>query len=143
MSQQLNSFKETYASDELFVKGQEMAQKSIGDTYFVDWHQIEKFDAKIKELYNVFAISSTDGAKLDNTSMVHELENIAWMQMRFADPAQAYDGVIRYGMWMQDCYATEPNFWPYSNVSSRRSSLRSMLKGTDLWESIMELLKFE
>ena len=105
----------------MFIEGQKAARKDIGNTYLVSWEEIEKLDDKIKELYNEFVISTNAGVKVSDDTMVHELENIAWMQMRFEDAGIAYDGLIKYGLWMQDCFA-DPSLtlWPYATANNRR-----------------------
>ncbi len=134
MSRQLNDFKKHYAKDPLFIKGQEHAAESIPEgTWLSSWRELEKFDDKVKELQNVFMYGLEPDQKVDkhdDLTMIHELENIAWMQMRFEDPQEAYDGIVKYGMWAHDCFAEpQTDLWPYSTSRNIRVSPRSMTVG--------------
>ncbi len=142
----LNTFLDDWNEHPQFAEAWKRAQEDVGNRYFVHWMAIEKFDAKVKEMRNTMVITAENNKiVLDDTSLMHEIENAIWMQNRFADPMIADRAILKYGLWIKGCFKDEPDLWIYDTVTKPRQSLRATLAspGDTFLHYFQDLFNFE
>ena len=75
-------------------------------------------------------VADTDDAEignLDETTQKYILRDLYWCIKSFSDPGQAQQAMSIYGRWLNSCYDSMSDLWPYSTDNYPRQSLRKTI----------------
>ena len=71
-----------------------------------------------------------ENQQVDASTYHHMLVNVIWMKLRFEDPGMARQAILKYGMWIKDCFQSDPDYWPYKTINNPRLSPIELLTQT-------------